>query len=211
MAKIYGNTTTTPIRPDLLGGGNVTVDQTYTPNSLNAQSGIAVAQALSGKLDKQKNYELIATIKVTPDVDGNLPTSIVFTQDSNGNSFELTDFCISMLIGATDGSNAKVVLTVNDLMVFGNATLYLTTGLSAWYLDYIDLGACKLCIAPAQANGTVAIPNFNINTFKGALVPSILPSGYNYSPVRKIRFYLTGGTEKTFVEGSEFKLYGVRK
>ena len=47
MAEIYGNTTATPINPDLFGGGETTVDQTYNPESENAQSGIAVAQALS--------------------------------------------------------------------------------------------------------------------------------------------------------------------
>lgn len=47
MAKIYGITTTTPIKPDLLGGGNVMVDQTFRPKSENAQSGKAVAEALT--------------------------------------------------------------------------------------------------------------------------------------------------------------------
>ena len=51
MAKIYGNTLTTPIKPDLLGGGgSVTVDQNYNPESENAQSGKAVAQAINGAI-----------------------------------------------------------------------------------------------------------------------------------------------------------------
>ena len=48
MAKIYGNTTTTPIKPDLFGGEKITVEQTYNPESENAQSGKAVAEAISG-------------------------------------------------------------------------------------------------------------------------------------------------------------------
>ena len=42
MAKIYGNTLTTPIKPNSSGGGNITVDQTYNPESENAQSGVAI-------------------------------------------------------------------------------------------------------------------------------------------------------------------------
>jgi hypothetical protein len=49
MAEIYGSTTTTPIKPDLF---TTTVDQTYKPNSENAQSGIAVAEAIESKIDQ---------------------------------------------------------------------------------------------------------------------------------------------------------------
>lgn len=48
MAKIYGGTTTTPINPNAFsGGGNTEVDQTYNPESENAQSGKAVAEAIA--------------------------------------------------------------------------------------------------------------------------------------------------------------------
>lgn len=52
MNEIFGNTTTTPINPDAFSGGgggsDIKVDQTYNPESENAQSGIAVAQAING-------------------------------------------------------------------------------------------------------------------------------------------------------------------
>ena len=53
----------------ILLGSNVTIanlpiDQDYNPESENAQSGIAVAQAVSGKADKEK-WELIETVSVT--------------------------------------------------------------------------------------------------------------------------------------------------
>lgn len=49
MAEIYGNTTTTPINPDAFAdGGSGIIDQTYNPNSSNAQSGKAVADAIKG-------------------------------------------------------------------------------------------------------------------------------------------------------------------
>ena len=49
MNEIFGNTTTTPLNPNAFSGGgsNVTVDQEYTPDSVNAQSGKAVAQAIN--------------------------------------------------------------------------------------------------------------------------------------------------------------------
>ncbi len=198
---------------DAVSDATVEVDQTYNPNSPNAQSGIAVAEAITlFDKSKQKNFEQIATIKVSADENGNLPTSIVFSTDSEGNTFKLTDFCLTMKVGATDGSNARVVLQVNDLNVFGYANIVLSaTSLSAWYIDYIDLGAAKLCIAPAQTVGTVLVPNINLNTFIGGIVPAVTPRGYNYEPITKIRFYIIAGTEKTFISGSEFNLYGVRK
>lgn len=194
-------------------GKNAVIDQIYNPESENAQSGIAVAEAITlFDKSKQKNFEHIATIKVSPDENGDLPTWITFSADSDGNAFELTDFCLTMKLGATDGNNARVALQVNGLNVFGNANIYLSaTGLAAWYINYIDLGAGKLCIAPTQAAGTILVPNINLNTFKGGVIPAVTPNGYNYELITKIQFYIIGGTAKTFIEGSEFKLYGVRK
>lgn len=192
-------------------GKDAVTDQTYNPNSPNAQSGVAVAQALSGKLDKQKNYELIATIKVAPDVDGNLPTSLSFTEDSNGNPFELTDFYLSMVLGVTDGSGAKIRFNVNEKLVFGNANPSLNTTLRSWYINYMDLGSGKLCIAP---NFSVGWPdhldsgNGYVTGFNGNI---LLPTFTGYDPVKRVNIMIMEGATKTFIEGSEFKLYGVRK
>ena len=58
MAKIYGGTTTTPINPNAFaGGGNTKVDQTYNPESENAQSGKAVAAAIENNLDKMADLQ----------------------------------------------------------------------------------------------------------------------------------------------------------
>lgn len=55
MAKIYGHTLTTPIKPNLSGG---IVDQTYNPNSPNAQSGKAVAEAIKDKATIYKGTQV---------------------------------------------------------------------------------------------------------------------------------------------------------
>lgn len=57
MAEIYGNTTTTPINPDAFAdGGSGIIDLTYNPESENAQSGIAVAEALKTVNVDLSNY-----------------------------------------------------------------------------------------------------------------------------------------------------------
>lgn len=159
----------------------------------------------------QKNYELIATIKVVPDVYGNLPTSIVFTQDSKGNPFELTDFCLSMVLGVTDGSSAMIRFDVNGKLTFGSVNAGLDKTLKSWYINYMNLGSGTLCIAPKNAVawpahadcGNLYVPGFNGNI--------LLPTFPGYDPVTKVVIMIMEGTTKTFIEGSEFKLYGVRK
>ncbi len=197
------------IDPD---GDVYAIDQTYDPNSENAQSGKAVANAINDfALTKQKNYELISTIKATPDESGNLPTSISFTQDSNGEPFELTDFYVSMVLGVTDGSNAKIRFNVNGKLVFGNANAGLSTSLRSWYINYMDLGSGKLCVAPNLSVGWEAHAdsgNLYVSGFNGNI---LLPTFPGYDPVTTIGIMIMEGATKTFIENSEFKLYGVRK
>ena len=188
------------------------VDQSYNPESENAQSGIAVAEAINlFDQSKQKNYELIATITVAPDENGNLPTSIIFTQDSKGNPFELTDFFLSMVLGVTDGSSAMIRFNVNGKLTFGSVKAGLDKTLKSWYINYMNLGSGTLCIAP---NNAVAWPahadagNPYVSGFNGNI---LLPTFPGYDPVTMVDIMIMEGTTKTFIEGSEFKLYGVRK
>lgn len=65
MNEIFGSVTTTPINPNKFsGGGSTTVDQTYKPESENAQSGKAVAEAIVDK----SNLEVI-TLEKTPEIE----------------------------------------------------------------------------------------------------------------------------------------------
>lgn len=243
---IYGGTTATPTPITL-------VDQTYNPKSENAQSGIAVAEAIVGVEDTAniargeagealervgvlepivadntqrigvvesrtvpKNYELIATIKVTPDENGNLPTSIVFSKDSNGNEFNLTDFYVRAVLGATDGTAARASVYVNSNGVFGGYSFGSTlssTSLRNWYLQWINLGENNgaLCVTINSTSANTSFPtspNVNASGFNGGLV---LPSFTEYFPVKSFEIKLTGGTNKTFISGSKFELWGVRK
>lgn len=63
MAEIYGNTTTTPINPNLFSGGSGggIIDQTYNPESENAQSGVAVTEALK-TIKLESVYSFVPTV-----------------------------------------------------------------------------------------------------------------------------------------------------
>ena len=196
--------------------GYTPTEKEYNPLSENAQSGKAVAEALATVGDAPKNYEKIATITVSPDTDGKLPTSIVFSADTSGKAFELTDFYIKGLIGATDGSSAKAVINVNGKAAFGGYTFGSTlnaTSLRSWYMQWINLGENNgaLCIAPAGTLSATKLPtasNANFQTLSGGL---ILPSFEGYVPIKNITIILSAGTAKTWIEGSTFELWGVRK
>lgn len=71
------------IRGTIIGGARVEVDQTYNPESSNAQSGIAVAEAVSGKADKEEwvlidsaTLEQDAPYSVTKNMHTNEPLSL---------------------------------------------------------------------------------------------------------------------------------------
>lgn len=191
-------------------------DSSYNPESANAQSGKAVAEAISSVGDTPKNYELISTIEVVPDGDGALPTTISFSADSNGKAFQLTDFYVRAVLGATDGTSARASFFVNDSAVFGTysfGSMLSATTLRTWYLQWINLGENNgaLCVTPAISNTGTTMPTISTNntqTINGGL---ILPSFTRYFPVKKFTISLTGGTKKTFIEGSKFELWGVRK
>ena len=184
---------------------NLAPDQTYSPTSPNAQSGIAVAEALS------RNYELIATIKVTPDENGNLASSIVFSQDNSGKPFELTDFCLSGYFGAVGGQNAKIRVHTNSGVVFGNTGIYSLseTTLRTWWVNYINLPQGALCIAPNTSSGEATHAVWSNGNTSGFIGGIILPTFNRFnSPITTVKFE---SINSTFIENSEFKLYGVRK
>lgn len=200
--------------PNLTVGSKIYIEfgEQWTFDAYHLNKLAAVKDKYLTEETLQKNYELIATIKVAPDIDGNLPTSIIFTEDSNGRPFELTDFYLSAVVGATDGSSAKIALAINNKQVFGNTNCGISTGLRQWWLNYMNFGAKgSIAIAPSWTVGSKAhatAGNGNISGFAGGVLPPLFS---DYLPVTKINFYIMSGTTQTFIEGSEFKLYGVRK
>ena len=158
----------------------------------------------------QKNYELIATIKVTPDVDGNLPTSIIFTEDSNGYPFELTDFFLVMTAGCTDG-NTGLYLNANNSTVMGNVTVgFKSDGLrvSTFYFN------CNKDIITVSVSTSNAAPYWYSNQLgmvRTLNIPLKAPTAYNLFPVTTVSVSAPLGNAKTWIDGSNFELWGVRK
>ena len=101
---------------------NRDIDQEYSPESENAQSGKAVAQAIANK----KMYEKIIALTVTPDIDGSLPQYINFTEDKDGIPFELESFYVNIMAGMTDGNESLLSANINNINVIANAPVGFT-------------------------------------------------------------------------------------
>lgn len=167
-----------------------------------------------------KKWEHIATITVAPNAAGELPTAVLFSTDSDGNAFELTDFYVRMLVGATDGSSATFGVNGKnaDGLSYTLGGLY-SVGLQATlrrtYLQYIYdrvSGYGRVDVLPTLAS-TTDYPNANVNDGRGTVVIPTYAYQYNQKPLnlRTVNIYMQGGTSKTWIEGSTFELYGVRK
>lgn len=101
---------------------NLAPDQTYNPESENAQSGKAVAEALANI--SEGNYELIETIEVTKDM------AISRIQEPNGTPYNFKRVRICVETTATDFALARfsfksasnVGITHHDFSAFSNST-----------------------------------------------------------------------------------------
>ncbi len=158
---------------------------------------------------KSKVFERIATLTVTADENGNLPSAISITKDDNGKPFELTDFYCDVLIGLTDGANGKLYIQAGGTMMIGALNAYFLNSLRKWNCRYDSCGEGNggLFVAP---NGTIAsttnFPNNNVTNMVGQPVPV----GHTVN-INSLKFVITTGTAKTFLEGTTITLWGVRK
>lgn len=127
----------------VLGSGNIKiqdeVDQTYSPTSENAQSGIAVAEAVLPKLDKPEIAPQVGDIlKVTSvNEDGTFATEWAEVEAGSSNEWELladitTEQEVSTILAtvAKDFSEAIIVFNTNNPLVIGSV------GGGANYLRY---------------------------------------------------------------------------
>ena len=147
--------------------GALAMDETLT----------SFAEALEEKQDKIKSrvFEEIATVTVTADENGDLPTRIVINKDDNGNAFELTDIYCDVIIGMTDGASGRFYITASGTTLFGNTNIDLRSDtLRKWCFRYDSFGENNggLCTAP---NGTLALtagyPSSNNGNLYGQPVP----------------------------------------
>ncbi|MBR4286666.1 MAG: hypothetical protein IKT55_03045 [Clostridia bacterium] len=201
--------------PDITIVDTVAVDEEHTNQQV--YGALAMDEALNAFSEaleqagesKPKVFERISTVVVEADEDGNLPTTISITKDGNGKPFELTDFYCDVLIGLTDGANGKLYIQAGGTMMIGALNAYFLNTLRKWNCRYDNYGEGNggLFVAP---NGTIAsttnFPNNNITNLVGQPVPV----GQTVN-INSLKFVITTGTAKTFVEGTTITLWGVRK
>ncbi len=158
-----------------------------------------------------KVYEHIATITVAPDEDGSLPQHVIFSADSEGNPFELTDFYVHARAGFTDGTKSSLYMKTNGLSfpVLANASVSFTTTLrsNAILFQHNEIDGF-LNVFATESMSSQGVWNSQSNIRKQIVIP---PSDTErFLPVTSIDLYTLLGDNKTWVEGSTFELWGVR-
>ena len=165
---------------------------------------------------KNKVFERIATVTVSPDESGNLPTSIIIDKDDNGNAFELTDIYCDVIIGMTAGKSGRFYIQAGTpvgsktLSLWGNGNIDLRDGaLRKWCFRYDSFGEGNggLMTAPSATLAlTVGLPSANVSNLFGQPVPV----GKTLD-ITEVRFIGQIGEPLTFMEGTTITLWGVRK
>lgn len=188
--------------------GNHTNEQIYGALALDEALNV-VGEELAKK-QNGKVFEEIATITVTPDDNGDLPTKISITKDKDGNSFNLSDVYCETLIGMTDYSKGRFYVLAGGLTLIGNAYLDLRNEtLRKWCFRYDSFGDGNggICTAPGAAIATTAqLPSANNSNLYGQPIPAGKEININ-----KVEFIGQVGEPKTFMEGTTITLWGVRK
>ncbi len=156
-----------------------------------------------------KTYEEIATFTVTADENGTLPQHVVFTLDSQGDSFRLSDFMVKVYGGFVDGNKSSLYMAVNNQLVIANGEIgSIDSSLRGFNIYFrVDNDGFKR----AEYTSSLAseqLFNAQANVQGTRIVPPMID--YANPPITKIDLYIGTGTTKAWVEGSTFTLYGVR-
>ena len=163
------------------------------------------------KAAKEKVWETIATITVEPDENGELPSSIAFTKDSDGNDIELTDFYLETqaTLEHFNGYTGECDIAFE----FGGYPDYqfhvITSGYaSKWYLRYLSLGenGGGMFVKPNTPIGESASFENDFNNIGACTV-----SAGRLNSLTSLSLVLTEGDGYKFMSGSTFTLKGVRK
>ena len=157
-----------------------------------------------------KEYEIINTITVLPDTDGTLPQHVIFSTDSEGNPFELTDFMVRCYAGFADGSKSTLYMQVNEDSVIANGAISSISSSLRGFMIYYRTDSDGFKTAK-YTSSTAKELWFDAQAPIQAtrILPPLTPVGN--PPITNIDLYTATGTTKAWVEGSTFKLYGVRK
>ncbi len=158
---------------------------------------------------KEKVYEHIATITVAPDADGSLPQHVIFSADSEGNAFKLKDFMVKAYAGFVDGAQSMLYMNVNGAGVIVNGAVGSISSACRSFNVFFRLedGGFK------RVEYTSSIATNNAFNAQAAIEQSrLIPPTFAIAdpPITKIDLFTNTGTNKAWVEGSTFELWGVR-
>ena len=159
--------------------------------------------------ESEKVYEHIATITVVPDTDGALPQHVIFTTDSNGNTFELTDFMIHAHAGFVDGAQSTLYMNVNNAGAIVNGAVGSISSSPRSFNIFFrseDGGFKRVEYTSSMASN--AVFNAQAAIEQSRLIPPMFAIAE--LPITKIDIFTSTGTNKQWVEGSTFELWGVR-
>jgi hypothetical protein len=157
----------------------------------------------------EKVYEKIATVTVTPAADGSLPKHVIFSTDSNGNPFALTDFMVNAYAGFVDGNKSTLYLNVNgDSVIANGAVGSISSTCRGFNIFFRQEGDGFKRVEYTASAFTSGYYNNQISIYETRLIPSM--SGIAALPVTNVDLFTEMGDTKAWVNGSTFELWGVR-
>lgn len=201
-----GNNITIPVG-DLVDG-LISESEKGQPNGVATLGPDGIIPAAQLPTVKEPTWELINSVTVAPDTDGSLPQYVNFTEDSDGNPFELTDFYVYMSAGFTD-SNSTVYMSINGVSSYSNFNAkFNQTELRGSVILKQNLSNGVIMFA-----GSTSLSGNSVDTSQNRyqIRFSVPPHASARKIVNSVSLFTLLGTNKTWREGSSFELWGVRK
>ena len=173
-----------------------------------ARENIGAVSAQEVLLSGKKTYKQIATITVAPDADGSLPKHVIFSVDSNGNPFQLTDFMVKAYAGFVDGGKSSLYMNVNGSIVIANGAIGSIDVQCRHFSVFLrqEEGGFKR-VEYTSSGKTDMLFNAQTMVDNSRLIPPM--STIADAPITSVDLYTETGDTKAWVEGSTFELWGV--
>ena len=188
-----------PQRDPGVAGKDAVTDQAYSPTSPNAQSGVAVAEAVA---PISGDYELIEEFTLTEDTE-----QIVRNQEPNGKPYAFKNLLVFISLNQTINST---IITRYVFNKYGFQPYAFNPVNYIYFTDNVtpNCAACTFTVEVRNRNGfyypitTSAYSNDNIYNAKVREAFIFVKDGY----VKEIEF--TNSTK--FMSGAKIRIYGVR-
>lgn len=176
---------------------------------LQARENIGAVSAEEVAMSRQKTYQKIATITAQANADGSLQKHVIFSVDSNGNPFQLTDFIVKAYAGFVDGGKSTLYMNINGSPVIANGVIgSIATACRCFNIFFRqeDSGFKRVEYTESMISDSYYNPQAAIGGSR--LIPPM--SAIADAPITNIDLYTETGDTKAWIEGSTFELWGVR-